>query len=105
MACARGCCETSGEHYRSLVIGGPPSAQMQAVKREEADLAAYKRLRAEGHQPPSHVGAAALEKAAFVPYEIESGRLVRNERLAKECQMVHDIAKDPSNFTPIANTA
>ena len=45
-------------------------------KQLERDLPAYKRLRAEGLQPKSTVGAATLEQGASTKYEVESGTIV-----------------------------
>ncbi len=105
--CVRGCCEgpdarsAQRQHYGSLIIGGSPSAQNMSNRVEEADLSAYRRLRKEGLQPKSHVGAAALEKAAFVPAEIETGHLTRNKKLAHQLQAATDIANNPETFTPL----
>lgn len=42
-------------------------------ERWTVDGAAYKRLRHEGHQPPSVDGSADLERDARSPFEIETG--------------------------------
>jgi len=34
MSCARGCCETQAEHYRSLCIASPDRAQLTKVTTE-----------------------------------------------------------------------
>ena len=105
MTCAKGCCTTSAEHYRSLVMSGSPSVQAKAQRREQSDLEAYRRLRADGLQPRSHVGAAALEKAAFTPNEIETGTLIRNRRLANQAQRAADVLKHPETFQPLPEGA
>jgi hypothetical protein len=43
------------------------------------DMAAYKRLRHEGHQPPQVGGSAALERDADLPMEIEMGKVFTKE--------------------------
>lgn len=79
MSCARGCCVTQGEHYRSLTFGGT-SAQARAADRFEAaldkDRPAYKRLRDQGLQPRSVKGAAEIEARASSKFEVESGRVL-----------------------------
>jgi hypothetical protein len=50
MACARGCCDTQAEHYRSLVFGS--SASRQFTRTWDDDTEAYRTLRKEGLQPP-----------------------------------------------------
>lgn len=83
------------------MISGPPSAQKQAVARDDADMDAYRRFRKDGLQPRSIGGSAALEKAAHAPFEIESGTLARNKKLAEQMQKVSDLAKNPEAFVPI----
>ena len=51
-------------------------ATRQNEKNKEADLAAYKRLRQEGLQPPSTVGAAKLESEAGTKWEVKAGKAV-----------------------------
>ena len=51
-------------------------ATRQNEKNKEADLAAYKRLRQEGLQPPSTVGAAKLESQAGTKWEVKAGKAV-----------------------------
>lgn len=45
-------------------------------KQLEKDLPAYARLRSEGMQPKSTVGAAEIESRANSRYEVESGTIV-----------------------------
>ena len=82
-------------------MSGSPSVQARAQRREDADLDAYRRLRKNGLQPKSHVGAAALEKAAFTRNEIETGTLIRNRRLAEQAQRAADVMRSPDTFTPL----
>lgn len=105
MTCSRGCCPTQGEHYRSLVIAGAPSAKTMEQRRDDADMDAYKRLRKDGLQPRGIEGSAALEKAAFTRNEIETGTLIRNERLAKQAQKAADIMATHDAVTPIGGAA
>lgn len=48
-------------------------ATKQAEKDKDADMAAYKRLRSDGLQPPSINGAARLEAKAEEKHEVTSG--------------------------------
>lgn len=105
MTCKRGCCIDQKSHYRSIVIAGAPSSQTVQTRQADADMDAYRRLRQDGLQPKSITGSAALEKAADVPFEIESGRLTRNRKLAGQVQAVADIARNPETFTPLPGTS
>jgi hypothetical protein len=88
MTCARGCCSSPAEHYRSISISAAatPTRRPQAVstaraqKQMDKDHAAYRRLRAEGLQPPSTMGASLLEAKATNKFEVESGRLYGNRK-------------------------
>lgn len=46
-----------------------------------ADMAAYKRLRAEGHQPLTLTGAAELEKRAEHAVELEMGKVFDSKEM------------------------
>lgn len=46
---------------------------------KQRDMAAYKRLRGEGHQPPSINGSADLERRAGTKHEINSGVILKEE--------------------------
>lgn len=79
MTCARGCCASPSEHYRSLSLGSPTPEAASTNRFEAAldrDRPAYKRLRAEGLQPARLKGAAELEKRAGSRFEIETGRIL-----------------------------
>lgn len=95
MSCARGCCETSADHYRSLVVRPVVSALRVQEKSEAADMAAYKRLRADGVQPNAIEGSAALERDASTRLEVEHGHVVRNDRLRREWEQAHRNAPPP----------
>ena len=74
----------------------PPSAtgsahalEHNAIERQKAaDMEAYPRLLRSGIQPMHVGGAARMEREASSRFEIESGQLLRNERLAKRCDQV-----------------
>tara|TARA_E500000081_G_scaffold83344_1_gene84632 strand:- start:1570 stop:1794 length:225 start_codon:yes stop_codon:yes gene_type:complete len=51
----------------------------QNEKNKDADLAAYKRLRKEGLEPPSTVGAAKLESEAGTKWEVKAGKTVSRQ--------------------------
>ena len=55
---------------------------------KEADMAAYKRLRSEGLQPPSIDGSSRLEKHAGASHEIQAGQvLTKKGRKRKEAAL------------------
>lgn len=70
MSCARGCCPSQAEHYKSLVFGVAPP-ENGYTKRFDADMDAYVRLRKDGLQPPRVDGAADLEKRADTREQVE----------------------------------
>jgi len=49
------------------------AATRQAEKNKDADMAAYKRLRQDGVQPPAINGSAKLEARAEEKHEVNSG--------------------------------
>jgi|TARA_B100001559_G_scaffold116476_1_gene97824 hypothetical protein len=53
-------------------------------KEKEQDMAAYKRLRSEGLQPPTIDGSAHLESRARTPYEIKAGTLLQGQKTEKD---------------------
>lgn len=64
------------EKYRSIaVLGKKTQRANQRDTQFSRDAAAYKRLRADGHQPPHIGGSADLERDATIPIEIEMGRV------------------------------
>lgn len=80
MPCARGCCATQADHWRSIQLNGrPPSEQSGMEKRWKVDMPAYKRLRRNGLQPRGIDGSAALEKHASTKMEVEMGHLLRTK--------------------------
>ena len=64
MSCARGCCPTQRDHYRSLVFGSPPAESDKFdggyTKKFDADMDAYAQLRKGGVQPEKVDGSAKL---------------------------------------------
>jgi hypothetical protein len=76
MSCARGCCPTQAEHYRSVQLDlGDLSPEVADTNRREKELAldrdAYKRLRNDGLQPNDVTGSAHLEKHVQDQIEID----------------------------------
>ena len=80
MACGKPCnCPSYREHLLSVGFGAQAMPTRRAdvadVERREVvlrkDLDAYTRLRREGLQPQSHVGAADLESRAVTAAQIE----------------------------------
>lgn len=54
--------------------------QSFAGEWERGDRDAYRRLRREGHQPPTIAGSAHLERHATTDFEIASGKVYRDKR-------------------------
>lgn len=69
MACARGCCPTQRDHYKSLVFD--TTSKQVDTKGFDSDMDAYARLRRDGVQPPRVSGAAYREKHATTEAQIE----------------------------------
>lgn len=63
----------------------------QTEKRWDKDMAAYKRLRREGHQPKTLDGAAELEACANSRLEIRRGRLYDNQALKEAADQASGI--------------
>lgn len=95
MSCARGCCSSPREHYRSLVVGrSQPTVMSNGYPLNQdgsdgRDMDAYKRLKANGLQPPKWRGSAELEKHATTAVEIERGK-VFEPKFAKKLQAATD---------------
>ena len=100
MSCAKGCCASQNEHYRSLVVRPVPSAETKRESATVRDLAAYKRMVESGVQPKTFVGAADLERDARSPVEVKLGHIIRNDRLRREVETAHAEAPPPAT-TPI----
>lgn len=72
MTCAKGCCPSPREHYRSLrFLDTGKGSYHQKDKELARDRDAYKRLRNEGLQPKSVNGAHKLEAIAKTPNDVE----------------------------------
>ena len=95
--CARGCChgetvrEAQGAHYRGVALS-PPTPQVWSAKRKDvalnADMAAYKRLRANDVQPKNVNGSARLEQRATSHYEVASGQILPDRKSVKLAESV-----------------
>lgn len=76
MSCARGCCPTPRDHYRSLVFGTPPAESDKFAggytKHFDADMDAYRQLRKDGVQPPRVDGSAQLLRDANDGKKVEA---------------------------------
>ena len=86
MSCARGCCSTQAEHYRSVRLSAGPSVQESRERRLSRDLDAFQRMSEAGAAPRNIVGAASLASGAESRVEIERGHLIRNDRLRSEVE-------------------
>lgn len=100
MSCARGCCATQAEHYRSVVVRPLTAPESKREAQTSRDLAAYKRLAESGQQPKTFVGAAALERDARSPIEVKLGHVIPNDRLRREVEAAHASAPPPAT-TPM----
>lgn len=64
------------EKWRSIGVIKPKTRKVNTKDAAlAADMAAYRRLRAEGHQPLTLTGAAELEKRAEHAVELEMGKI------------------------------
>lgn len=83
-----------GCHVSSLQLVTEPTNEGQAkqyrfqkdwsAEFHNGDREAYKRLRANGTQPPRIAGSANLERHAQTKFEIESGFIARDQRGLKD---------------------
>lgn len=84
----------------SFAASAMPSRKPDAVgaRQTEArmarDLPAYKRLKDQGLQPAATKGAAELEKRANSNWEIETGRVIPDERFTKRIDQAQKEAKE-----------
>lgn len=70
--------------------------QSFAAEFHNGDREAYRRLRANGVQPPSVRGSAVLERHADSRYEIETGHVAENPKaLRAALRIAHDGGFDP----------
>lgn len=99
--CPRGCCRSYREHLTSVSLG-VTSLQAQAVRRDDADMHAYKRLTQSGVQPKAIAGAAELERGAESKFEVENASIITDRlerrKLAKAIEVAE--AHKPST-TPL----
>lgn len=79
MSCARGCCKSVTEHYKSLSMQTRISATTLTERQWAKDHAAYRTLRSQGYQPPSPDGAAVLAATAQTDSDIEVGKVMGKE--------------------------
>jgi len=67
-----------------------------AAEFHNGDREAYRRLRANGVQPPRIAGSAHLERHAATRYEIESGQIAADQKaLDKGLRVAEDCGFDP----------
>ena len=95
MSCPRGCCATYKEHLQGIAIFGP-SKQRDAVRREEADMHAFKRLVQSGVQPKGIAGAAELERGAETRHEVEHASLYTDKKQRDRITKAFESAPPPS---------
>lgn len=73
--CARGCCSSQAEHFRSVALtSGALVAGNNADRRLLRDMRSYRAMIDQGLEPKCMTGAADLEATARSVAEIE-GRL------------------------------
>jgi hypothetical protein len=88
MACARGCCDSPAEHYRSIGIASAalPTRRKTVVEgiRKDGELSkdrdAYQRLRRDGLQPDRLHGARDIESRAETRVEVERSTILTPEQ-------------------------
>ncbi len=79
---------------------------IQAVQKNEyeksleKDLPAYKRLRKQGFQPKSTLGAAALEAGATTKFEVQSGKISKEPKKLQQAVDMFEQTMGHSVFTP-----
>jgi hypothetical protein len=74
-----------------------------AAEFHNGDREAYRRLRANGVQPPTIAGSAELERHASTRFEIESGRIDPDQRKLKTAlTLCDDVGFDP--LSPVTTT-
>jgi predicted RNase H-like nuclease len=95
MSCARGCCASQADHYRSVRLFGP-SQRRTAARQEEADMHAYKRLVASGVQPKQIAGSAELERGASTAHEVENTNIITDPQLRRKVTRIFESAPPPS---------
>jgi len=87
-------------HHVSFAASAMPTRKPEAAgtrRMEEnmaRDLPAYKRLRNEGLQPAGTKGAANLERNANSKFEIETGKIIPDERFTKRIDAAQVEAKE-----------
>jgi hypothetical protein len=82
MACARGCCATQAEHFRSLKLNPRLRGEGSNHHREfalGADRDAYRSMRRQGLQPPRLMGSYDLARRAESETEVRLGRVVKDD--------------------------
>lgn len=103
MTCARGCCASAIEHYRSVCFQAGPTAPTLTERRWQRDMPAYRRLREQGLQPEGIDGCAALETRAQSQVEIETNNIIEDRavrELANEIHVTTDGGRDLKALTP-----
>lgn len=89
MACARGCCATQLDHYRSIRLSAEATPTKRSKRYEEItqreknwekDIPAAKRLFKQGVEIKSVDGAAEMEAKATTKLEMESGQLMNKKQ-------------------------
>jgi hypothetical protein len=63
-------------------------AQEAYIGGREKDIAAYRRLRADGLQPKTTTGAAQLEARADSKWEVETGQMIGNASISRQLDEV-----------------
>jgi hypothetical protein len=85
----------------SVQVGGFPTQTTLTERQWDKDLPAYQRLRADGVQPRSTVGTAALERDATTPFEIASGRTYQDKRKLDEAIRIFTDGTGKSPLEPV----
>lgn len=87
MSCARGCCGSQAEHFRSVAVAPRFNEVGRPHQRDTAlayDLAAYKAMRQQGLQPPHVEGSYDLSRRATSEAEIRMGQVISDKDPARK---------------------
>jgi hypothetical protein len=83
-------CKASGISFApsAMPTRSDAGAQEAFTQQRHKDVAAYKRLRADGLQPKSTTGAASLEARADSKWEVETGQMIGNASISRQLDEV-----------------
>ena len=100
--CPRGCCASYREHLQGIRLN-VTSPQTLAMRQDERDMHAYKRLTQSGVQPKAIAGAHELERGGAEKFEVENASIITNPAERRKLARAFETAEahKPST-TPLA---